>query len=128
MVPTGTNPLVPSPICHSIRPRKAFSSTEPFLNGVTSAVKEPRKLVLAVMTRFLYGANGLAHPYRFARGDERLKAVSGCGDTLPCFCPARRLIVAAAVSRVLLRANIGLMGAGPPLVDSGREPNREQRL
>src|SRR5262249_34122780 len=35
----------------STRLRKAFSSTEPFLNGVTSAVNEPRKLVLAVMTR-----------------------------------------------------------------------------
>ena len=50
VVPTGTSPLVPSAICQSTRPRKAFSSTEPFLNGVTSAVNEPRKLVLAVMT------------------------------------------------------------------------------
>src|SRR5207237_10106296 len=49
LVPTGTRPLVPSAICQSTRSRNAFSSTEPFLNGVTSAVKEPRNLVLAVM-------------------------------------------------------------------------------
>src|SRR5262245_2128961 len=50
VVPTGTRPLVPSAICQSTRPRKAFSSTEPLLKGVTSAVNEPLKLVLAVMT------------------------------------------------------------------------------
>ena len=49
VVPTGTRPLVPSAICQSTSSRNAFSSTEPFLNGVTSAVKEPRNLVLAVM-------------------------------------------------------------------------------
>src|SRR5581483_1530439 len=54
VVPTGTRPLVPSAICHSTISRNAFSSSEPFLNGVTSAVKEPRKLVLAVMARLLH--------------------------------------------------------------------------
>ena len=49
VVPTGTRPLVPSAICQSTRSRNAFSSTEPFLNGVTSAVNDPRNLVLAVM-------------------------------------------------------------------------------
>ena len=54
VVPTGTRPLVPSAICQSTMSRNAFSSSEPFLNGVTSAVKEPRKLVLAVMARLLH--------------------------------------------------------------------------
>ena len=49
VVPTGTRPLVPSAICQSTSSRNAFSSTEPFLNGVTSAVNDPRNLVLAVM-------------------------------------------------------------------------------
>src|SRR4029077_16889066 len=49
--PTGTRPLVPSASCQSTRSRKAFSSTDPFLNGVTSAVNEPRNLVLAGMSR-----------------------------------------------------------------------------
>src|SRR5476649_2010829 len=30
VVPTGTRPLVPSPICHSTKSRKAFSSSAPF--------------------------------------------------------------------------------------------------
>jgi hypothetical protein len=42
--------------------RKAFSSTKPFLNGVTSAVKEPRKLVLAVMARLLHKSSGFRPP------------------------------------------------------------------
>src|SRR5665811_673028 len=49
LVPVGTSPLVPSAICQSTRSRNAFSSSAPFLNGVTSAVNDPRKLVLAVM-------------------------------------------------------------------------------
>src|SRR5262245_47450734 len=51
VVPTGTRPSVPSAICQSTRPRKAFSSSEPLAKGVTSAVNEPLKLVLAVMIR-----------------------------------------------------------------------------
>ena len=51
VVPTGTSPLVPSAICQSTSSRNAFSSTDPFLNGVTSAVNEPRKRVLAAMRR-----------------------------------------------------------------------------
>src|SRR5689334_25095906 len=51
VVPTGTRPLVPSAICQSTRSRNAFSSSEPLLNGVTSAVNEPLKLVLTVMIR-----------------------------------------------------------------------------
>src|SRR5207253_4073682 len=72
VVPTGTSPRVPSAICQSTSWRKAFSSSDPFLNGVTSAVKEPRKLVLAVMTpSFARGGPepGL-HPYRLEPGDE----------------------------------------------------------
>src|SRR5262249_11981439 len=71
VVPTGTNPLVPSEICHSTMSRKAFSSSEPFLNGVTSAVKEPRKLVLAVMARLLPRGSGLSlHQYRVGGKDD----------------------------------------------------------
>jgi hypothetical protein len=40
---------VPSEICQETSERKAASSSDPFLNGVTKAVKEPRKLVLAAM-------------------------------------------------------------------------------
>src|SRR4051812_1898026 len=49
VVPTGTRPLVPSASCQSTRPRNAFSSSVSPLNGVTSAVKDPRKFVLADM-------------------------------------------------------------------------------
>src|SRR6478609_231739 len=71
VVPTGTRPLVPSEICQSTMSRNAFSSTEPFLNGVTSAVKEPRKLVLAVMARLLHrDATLCTHRYRVAGMDE----------------------------------------------------------
>src|SRR6202047_1560744 len=49
VVPTGTRPWVPSAICQLTRPRKAASSSEPFLNGVTKAVNEPRKFVFAAM-------------------------------------------------------------------------------
>src|SRR5262245_1428381 len=71
VVPTGTSPLVPSAICQSTMSRKALSSSEPFLNGVTSAVKEPRKLVLAVMARHLHRVPGSRlHRYRVADGDD----------------------------------------------------------
>src|SRR6478735_8730520 len=76
VVPTGTRPLVPSEICQSTMSRNAFSSTEPFLNGVTSAVKEPRKLVLAVMARLLHKKDqmtpidiGSGAPMKALRGD-----------------------------------------------------------
>src|SRR5207244_579762 len=49
VVPTGTRPWVPSASCQETSARKAASSSEPFLNGVTKAVKEPRKFVLAAM-------------------------------------------------------------------------------
>src|SRR5262249_6976044 len=51
VVPTGTRPSVPSAICQSTRPRKTFSSSAPLPKGVTNAVNEPRKLVLAVMVQ-----------------------------------------------------------------------------
>src|SRR5215510_10068821 len=71
VVPTGTRPLLHSPICQSTMSRKAFSSSEPFLNGVTSAVKEPRKLVLAVMARHLHRVPGSKlNRYRVADGDD----------------------------------------------------------
>ena len=40
--------VVPS-ICQLTSPRKAASSSEPFLNGVTKAVNDPRNFVLAAM-------------------------------------------------------------------------------
>src|ERR1700754_5307472 len=49
VVPTGTRPWVPSAICQLTSERNAASSTEPFLNGVTKAVNEPRKFVLVAM-------------------------------------------------------------------------------
>src|ERR1700716_415754 len=49
VVPTGTRPWVPSAICQPTSARKGASPSEPFLNGVTKAVNEPRKLVLAAM-------------------------------------------------------------------------------
>src|ERR1700744_25313 len=49
VVPTGTRPWVPSAICQLTSERNAASSTEPFLNGVTKAVNEPRKFVLIAM-------------------------------------------------------------------------------
>src|SRR6202042_3784904 len=49
VVPTGTRPWVPSAICQLTSARKAASSSEPFLNGVTKAVNDPRKFVLAAM-------------------------------------------------------------------------------
>src|SRR5438132_12573998 len=58
VVPTGTRPLVPSEICQFTRPRKAASSSEPFLNGVTKAVNEPRNFVLAAMDFLQRGSDG----------------------------------------------------------------------
>src|ERR1700759_5185229 len=49
VVPTGTSPWVPSVICQFTSARNAASSTEPFLNGVTKAVNDPRNFVLAAM-------------------------------------------------------------------------------
>src|SRR5882762_6282747 len=49
VVPTGTSPCVPSVICQLTSERKAASSSEPFLNGVTKAVNDPRNFVLAAM-------------------------------------------------------------------------------
>src|SRR4051794_21716915 len=49
VVPTGTRPLVPSEICQLTSERNAASSSEPFLKGVTKAVKDPRNFVLAAM-------------------------------------------------------------------------------
>src|SRR5215470_7675638 len=49
VVPTGTRPWVPSAICQLTSPRNAASSSEPFLNGVTKAVNDPRNFVLAAM-------------------------------------------------------------------------------
>ena len=68
VVPTGTRPLVPSAICHSTRPRNASSSTEPFLKGVTRAVNDPRKLVLAAMHTLLEGWESCAR----SRGPSRV--------------------------------------------------------
>src|SRR6201993_1073047 len=58
VVPTGTRPWVPSLICQFTSARKAASSREPFLNGVTKAVKDPLKFVLAAMD-FSPNAQGL---------------------------------------------------------------------
>src|SRR5262245_2083747 len=88
VVPTGTSPLVPSAICQSTISRKAFSSSTPFLNGVTSAVKEPRKLVLAVMARHLHR---FRDPHSIDIGSQTAMIVlrSHEKSSLPRFCPAR---------------------------------------
>src|SRR5262245_31494806 len=71
VVPTGTRRFVPSAICQSKMLREAFSSIVPFLNGVTSAVKERRKPVLAVMARHLHRVpESRLHRYRVADGDD----------------------------------------------------------
>src|SRR5262249_23105022 len=69
VVPTGTSPFVTSEICTSQMAWKDFPTSEPFLNGVTSAVKEPRKLVLAVMARLLHRGSGMS-PNQYRVGGE----------------------------------------------------------
>src|SRR5262249_2718363 len=73
VVPTGTSPLVPSASCQSTSPRNASSSSEPFLKGVTSAVNEPWKLVLAVMRRSSGGAGArpAINQYPLAAEEDR---------------------------------------------------------
>src|ERR1700720_4738494 len=76
VVPTGTRPWVPSAICQPTSDRKAASSSEPFLNGVTRAVKDPRNFVLAAMDflqTLVYGASfiGRVNSYRVWRPGER---------------------------------------------------------
>src|SRR5476649_697782 len=66
VVPTGTRPFVPSEICHSTSPRNAFWSTEPFWNGVTSAVNDPLKLVFAVMDQSSLQSGGNACRHKTA--------------------------------------------------------------
>src|ERR1700759_503627 len=61
VVPQGTSPWVPSAICQSTRARKASSSTLPFLNGVTSAVREP----LMRSRTLLSEVRGMALPISF---------------------------------------------------------------
>ena len=62
VVPTGTRPWVPSEICQFTSERNAASSSEPFLNGVTKAVKDPRNFVLAAMELLPTLVYGLADP------------------------------------------------------------------
>ena len=73
---------MPSAICQSTRSRNAFSSTAPFLNGVTSAVNEPRKARLgghdtgpwrgsAASANACGSGPTVRHKYRFASGVER---------------------------------------------------------
>src|ERR1700759_2196402 len=84
VVPTGTSPLVPSEICQSTRSRNAFSSTPPFLNGVTRAVNDPRKVVLAGMA--LSGKLLDGHEYRVGGADESPTAPApGHHRSRPCF-------------------------------------------
>src|SRR5712671_6754732 len=79
VVPTGTRPLVPSAICQSTKARNPDSSTESCLNGVTSAVNDPRKRVLAVILLVLglcrcahspSQVPGITVPYARNRGHE----------------------------------------------------------
>src|ERR1700722_19221924 len=63
VVPTGTRPWVPSAICQLTSPRNAASSSEPFLNGVTKAVNDPRKFVLAAMNFSKRWLRALPHPF-----------------------------------------------------------------
>src|SRR5947199_10600672 len=60
VVPTGTSPWVPSAICQFTSARNAASSSDPFLNGVTKAVNDPRKCVLAAMELLQTGFCGFA--------------------------------------------------------------------
>src|SRR5262249_28214243 len=73
VVPTGTSPLVPSASCQSTSRGNAPSSREPFLKGVTSAVNEPWKLVLAVMARSSgkAGACPAINQYPLAAAEDR---------------------------------------------------------
>src|SRR5689334_21558267 len=75
VVPTGTRPWVPSAICQFTRERKAASSSEPFLNGETKAVNDPRNFVLAAMellpTLVYGGADPRGHTYRVWPSGER---------------------------------------------------------
>src|SRR3984885_7138721 len=70
VVPTGTRPWVPSVICQLTSPRKAASSSEPFLNGVTKAVNDPRKFVLAAMKFSKRALRALPHPIHNGSGDD----------------------------------------------------------
>src|SRR5687768_16786652 len=71
VVPTGTSPLVPSAICQSTSSRNAFSSREPFLNGVTNAVNEPRKLDFAAAMAGSLTDRKREYCYRLGWGCER---------------------------------------------------------
>src|SRR4030088_1338434 len=76
VVPTGTRPLVPSAICQLTSELKGASTSEPFLNGVTRAVKQPRKFVLGAMDFLQKLAAalpfaGTANSYRVSRSGER---------------------------------------------------------
>src|SRR6201981_2339950 len=66
VVPTGTSPWVPSEICQFTSERKAASSSEPFLKGVTKAVKEPRNFVLAAMELLPNADSGARRPFKEA--------------------------------------------------------------
>src|ERR1700744_5892410 len=72
VVPTGTRPCVPSAICQLTSARKAASSSEPFLNGVTRAVNEPLKFDLATM-------NSLRTPFA-CRLNHRTSTHNGSDD------------------------------------------------
>src|SRR5665213_2524645 len=91
VVPTGTRPWVPSAICQLTNARKAASSSEPFLNGVTRAVNEPLKFVLAAM-------NPLRTPFA-CRLNQRIPTHIGSHDQAkgPRWPPASRDFAAVTV-------------------------------
>src|ERR1700744_3455956 len=82
VVPTGTSPWVPSEICQFTSERKAASSSEPFLKGVTKAVKEPRNFVLAALELLPNADCGARRPFK-----EGIHIGSGGAAKGPRACP-----------------------------------------
>src|SRR6202012_1302098 len=83
VVPTGTSPWVPSEICQFTSERKAASSSEPFLKGVTKAVKEPRNFVLAAMELLPNAGCGVRRPLKeaiYIRAGVPLKGLHACSS------------------------------------------------
>src|SRR5262245_12798193 len=114
VVPTGTKPLVPSAICQATRARKAFSSSAPsLLNGVTSAVNDPRKLVLAVMVLVLQS-------YQWRRRGTFCDWASLCGGT---HCRAAfSLDTAFGLDIAGVQPSSTLLGCGQPRQSRGTAP------
>src|SRR5215204_2021016 len=64
VVPQGTRPWMPLWIWNSTIPSRASTSTSPFLNGVTIAVKAPLNISLLQLEVSVEAPNRLLHPSR----------------------------------------------------------------